>query len=119
MTQLTKEGQGLYDSLARTRAGFSKPQAVREAEAALLAAINASGHPTLRDRIELACAALGAVSAGVAITTVQTVPPGSFEVVECDVCDALVERVSFWLRENYILHMKAEAARLKQKKERK
>ena len=107
MSQLSIQSQVVYDHLSATRSGFSKPDAVRNAERALLAAINGPEHPTLRARIELACAALGSLSAGAAISAVRTLPGEAFEVPFDDVCDALMARVEFWMREHIKLHMAA------------
>lgn len=110
MKQHSIQSQVVYDQLAKTRAGFSKSEHVRAAERALLAAINDPDHPTLRARIELACAALGSISAGAAISAVRALPADAFEVPFDDICDALVARVEFWMRENIKLHLASEQA---------
>jgi hypothetical protein len=109
MKPISIQSQVVYDQLEKTLAGFSKPDAVRKAERSLLAAINGPDHPTLRARIELACAALGSISAGAALSAVRSLPQDAFEVPFDDVCDALVARVEFWMRENIKLHLASEA----------
>lgn len=102
------QSQVVYDQLEKTLAGFSKSEHVRAAERELLAAINGPGHPTLRARIELACAALGAISAGAALSATRTLPAEAFEVPFDDICDAVTARIEFWMRENIKLHLAAE-----------
>jgi len=108
MSKLSIQSQVVYDNLARTAAGFSKSDAVRKAERELLAAINGPGHATLRARVELACAALGAITAGAAISSTRALPADVFEVPFDDICDALMARVEFWMRENIKLHLASE-----------
>lgn len=103
----------IYASLAKTKVGFTKPDAVSEATRALWEAVCKSGLPSTLERAELASAVTGKLVAGLALAVAEWKNKNQSGEDSAEVADEIINRIHFWAFEYLILHLKAETHKAK------